>query len=327
MIANRTASHGNRIFKVVNDSSAPARSEIAASWVRSWRRYGLDPDDCSPPGTVTAQELRDARERLGPLLRLAQPSLDMLFQAVGGTGCCVLLTDCDSVLVDRRGAVGDDDAFYRWGLWTGAVWSEASEGTNGIGTCIAEARPLTIHRDQHFHTRNIGLSCSVAPVYDHLGRIAAALDVSSCRADLTEGFVGLIATAVADAARRIETLNFYQAFPDARIVLAPDVDRHATALLAVDRDDLIVGATRAARLAYSLTDSKLARKLPANMILSALSDGGSDLVGAERSAVQRALAATDGNVSAAAKMLGISRATLHRKINRLGVSHRSEQQE
>ena len=40
---------------------------------------------------------------------------------------------------------------------------------------------------------------------------------------------------------------------------------------------------------------------------------------AERSAVQQALARTGGNVSAAAEALGISRATLHRKIARLGL--------
>ena len=60
------------------------------------------------------------------------------------------------------------------------------------------------------------------------GQLAAALDVSSCRADLTEGFARLIAMAVADAARRIEAENFRLAFPKARILLAPG-DRRAPA--------------------------------------------------------------------------------------------------
>ncbi len=75
----------------------------------------------------------------------------------------------------------DDETFRQWGLWTGTVWSEESEGTNGIGTCLVERRTLTIHRDQHFHSRNTLLSCTTAPVYDHEGNLAAALDVSSCR--------------------------------------------------------------------------------------------------------------------------------------------------
>jgi transcriptional regulator of acetoin/glycerol metabolism len=287
--------------------------------MRSLQRYGLDPREAKPPRRLTEHELHEAKERIAPLLRAAQSSLDTLFQAVGGTGCCVLFTDHNGVPLDRRGAPADDEMFYRSGLWPGAVWSEESEGTNGIGTCLAEERALTIHRDQHFRTRNIGLSCSVAPVYDHEGRLAAALDVSSCRADVMDGYVGLIATAVADTARRIEALNFRQAFPHARIVLAPDVSRPAPMLLAVDRDDMIIGATRAARLAYGLTNARLAQSLPADTILSGIDDGGADLERAERGALHRALATTGGNVSAAAKALGISRATLHRKMNRLGL--------
>jgi transcriptional regulator of acetoin/glycerol metabolism len=61
-------------------------------------------------------------------------------------------------------------------------WSEKFEGTNGIGTCIVEQRAVTIDRDQHFFTRNSGLFCTTAPIFDENGDLAAALDVSSCRA-------------------------------------------------------------------------------------------------------------------------------------------------
>lgn len=318
----RRSSHGDHILAVVSDRSAAARSALAASWVRSSTWYGLDPENAAAPRILDEQGLSQARERIGPLLHAAQANLDRLFVAVGSSGCCVMLTDHHGVSVDRRGVDSDDDDFHRCGLWTGSVWSEEAEGTNGIGTCLAEERPLTIHRDQHFHARNIALSCTVAPIYDHQGRLAAALDVSSCRANLTEGFVGLIATAVADAARRIEAENFRRAFPKARVLFAGEPERGG-GLLAVDRDDLVVGATRAARLAYGLTDARLAQPLPADTLLFPDEDHGEDLGELERSGLQRALARTSGNVSAAAKALGISRATLHRKMARLGLQRRA----
>jgi transcriptional regulator of acetoin/glycerol metabolism len=315
--------HADRIIAVARDPSASGRSAIYASWARSLTRYGLDPQDPSPPRTLSGRELREARERVEPLLFAAGCTLDRLFQAVGDTGCCVLFTDRHGVPVDRRGVGADDETFFRWGLWTGTVWSEESEGTNGIGTCIAEERALTIHRDQHFHARNTGLSCSVAPIYDHQGRLAAALDVSSCRADLTEDFVGLIAAAVVDAARKIEARHFKSAFPRARIVLAPDTDWGASALLAIDEDDLIVGATRAARIACGITDAAIAKSLPADTILCPSDEGIENLDSAERGVLARALARSDGNVSQAARTLGVSRATLHRKLRRLNVkTHR-----
>ena len=256
------------------------------------------------------------------LVSAAQPSLDRLFLAVGASGCCVLFTDANGVPVDRRGAEVDDPTFHRWGLWTGAVWSEAAEGTNGIGTCLAEERALTIHRDEHFHTRNIGLSCTVAPVFDPQGRLAAALDVSSCRADLTQGMVSLIASAVADAAARIEAEAFRRAFPEARLLLATHPERGGGGLLAVDADDLVVGATRRARHVFGLTDARLASPLPVDSLINPGRPRAEGLDDVERSGLQRALARAGGNVSAAARALGISRATLHRKMSRLGLVRR-----
>ena len=312
--------HPDRVRAVLDDDAGPARSVVAASWRRSLMLYGLDPEDAQSPETLTDTQLRAILAEMEQLTRAAQSTLDRLFQAVGDSGCCVLLTNRDGVPVDRRGASADDETFHRWGLWPGAVWNEATEGTNGIGTCLAENRALTIHRDQHFHTRNTGLSCTVAPIYDHMGRLAGALDVSSCRADLTQGFVGLIASAVADAARTIEAQNFRQAFARARIVLAPDADRNATALLAVDRHDLVVGATRSARQLLGITDACIDRALPAADVLAIGAASDAELIDAERGAVRRALARADGNVSAAARALGVSRATLHRKLNRLGLT-------
>jgi transcriptional regulator of acetoin/glycerol metabolism len=154
----------------------------------------------------------------------------------------------------------------------------------------SEHRPLTIHRDQHFHTRNTALSCTSHPIHDPLGRLAGLLDVSSCRADATAGVLGLIAAAVADAARAIEAQTFRQAFSQARIVLAGDpVERNTAALLAVDRDDLVIGATRAARLALSITDERIAAQLAASEVLGAGSVE-TELLEAERGAVRRALA-------------------------------------
>jgi transcriptional regulator of acetoin/glycerol metabolism len=316
--------HADHIQSALSGSAA-AQSALIASWRRSMRLYGLNPEEGTLPYVLTERELKEARERLGALIHTAQASLDRLYSAVGGAGCCVLLADKDGVPVDRRGSASDDEAFYRMGLWTGAVWSEESEGTNGIGTALAEQRALTIHRDQHFRSRNTALSCTVAPIFDHRGRLIAAIDVSSARRDLTEDFVKLISVAVVDAARRVEAENFRLAFPKARIVLAQGAEdatseRALHALIAVDEDDLVIGASRSARHMLGLTDESLSKPLPASDVLGQHADAERDYATAERGAIQRALARTGGNISAAATDLGISRATLHRKLKRLGLS-------
>ncbi len=318
MNAGIVGRHADKVQAAI-ESDGAARSAVVASWRRSAALHHLDPAERSLPQRLSDSELAVARLRIEPLLRAAETSLDRLYQAVGGAGCCVLLADRDGIPVARRGATADDETFQEWGLWTGAVWSEESEGTNGIGTCLADQRALTIHRDQHFLSRNTLLSCTTAPVYDHEGNLAAALDVSSCRSDLTESFVNLISVAVGDAARRIEAENFRMVFSGARIMLAPVAERSAGALIAVDNDDLVIGATRSARLALGITQQLLARGLPAADILGSAAKATEDLEEAERGVVQRAIARAEGNVSLAASSLGISRATLHRKLARFGI--------
>ena len=244
--------------------------------------------------------------------------MDRLYQAVGANGCCVLLADRDGVPVDRRGAAGDDLTFESWGLWTGAVWSEEHEGTNGIGTCLVEQRSLTIDRDQHFFTRNTLLSCTAVPIYDHEARLAGVLDVSSCRADRTDAFASLIALAAGEAARRIEADLFRAAFAKARIVLTPATEGHGGGWLAVDADDLVIGATRSARAALGIALDRAMRPMPASDLLGG--DAQEHFGDVQRSVLQRALLRAEGNVSAAAKALGVSRATLHRKLKRFEIT-------
>ena len=312
--------HVNRIHAAL-DTSEAARSALVASWRRSSSLHLLDPAERNSPRRVTDGELRIARQGLERLIYAAQPSLDRLYLAIGGVGCCVVLADRNGVSVDRRGAVHDDDTFRELGLWTGSVWSEESEGTNGIGTCLVEQRAVSIHRNQHFFARNTALSCVSAPIYDHEGNLAAALDISSCTADVTENFINLIGLAVRETARRIEADNFRLAFPAARIQLPPAAEAHPGALVAIDADDMIVGATRQARLVHGISDGALERRqLVADML--GTEPPAEDLNEAERAALHRALARCDGNVSAAAQMLGISRATLYRKLARYQIRYR-----
>jgi transcriptional regulator of acetoin/glycerol metabolism len=293
--------HADHVLKVIASNDA-ASSALAASWRRL-------PED----------EIAQSRERMGSLLFAAQGSIDRLFLAVGGVGCSVVLADPRGIIVDRRGAPCDDTLFDSSGLWTGAVWSERYEGTNGIGTCLVEQRAVTIDRDQHFFTRNSGLFCTTAPIFDEHGDLAAALDVSSARGDLTEGFARLISSAVADAARFIEAENFRLAFPKARILLAPTGDRYGSSLLAVDRDDLVIGATRAARIGLGVNSATLKRPTPAADLMGRAEAESDDIGAAERAVLQRALARSSGNVSKAAKDLTMSRATFHRKMKELGL--------
>jgi len=306
--------HADQVY--ASAQSVAASSPIVASWRRCMTMHRLVPEDRRLPVRLTDPEFRAAREQSERLVAEAADEIDRLFLTVGRAGCCLLLTDRDGIALDRRGTAGDDRDFRELGLWTGSVWTEASIGTNGIGTALADERAVAIIRDQHFFACNINLSCTTAPIRDHRGQLAGALDVSTCREDVNDVTLAILSQTVRDAALRIELNLFRSAFAGARFVMVPTENGSTAALLAVDRDDIVLGATRAARLALRLDDYSIAAGIPAADVLQEDRSGGEDLLEAERSALLRALSRAGGNVSQAAIALGMSRATLHRKMKK-----------
>jgi len=312
----RTTAHVEKVLETAQSSSAAARSRLAASWRRSVQKHGLDPAQRRGPDRVEGSHLRDRLEAFEKFMTVAAPRLDRLFGLLGQSGCAVLLTDDDGVVLDQRFSEADAPVFNEWGLFIGADWSEAREGTNGIGTCLVEQRRIIIHRNEHFFARNTAMSCIDAPIYGCDGQIMAALDVSSARVDQTEGFNRLIGAQVAQTARAIEEAHFRAAYANARIVVAESDDAEAATLLAIDNHDLAVGATREARRIFGLPPAGKLAPRPASDLLGR-EDGPTGFEKAERAAVIRALSRADGNVSQAARALGIGRATLYRRMKRL----------
>jgi AraC-like DNA-binding protein len=132
------------------------------------------------------------------------------------------------------------------------------EGTNGIGTCIVEERPVTVHRSQHFRSRHINLSCSGAPVFGVDGRLIAVLDVSAIDPELSEGAHALTGALTIKSARAIEERFFREQFRREWIIaVAPPEGGAIGMLLAVDGDQRIVGANRVARRSLLLDDRGL----------------------------------------------------------------------
>jgi transcriptional regulator of acetoin/glycerol metabolism/AraC-like DNA-binding protein len=235
------------------DMPLPGAEEVLASWQRSALEHGVDPAQDRAPRVLSFTELRDLREPIDALICSAQDELDRLYGLVRDAGYTILFCDTAGVAVEHRGDERDASRFRYWGTWLGGVWSEAIEGTNGIGTCIAEERPVTIHRGQHFRSRHIDLSCSGAPIFGPDGRLFAVLDVSAIDPQLSEKAHALTGSLTTTAARNIEERFFRECFRRHWIIMlaGPGETRHHP-LLAVDGDQRIVGANRAARATLGL---------------------------------------------------------------------------
>jgi AraC-like DNA-binding protein len=251
--------HAEHVYSVAQgDTPTIGIEEVSASWRRSVNEHGIDPLRNEAPRILSTRELRDFRDPLDELIFVAQDEINRLYQVAREAGYTLLFCDTAGVAVEHRGDDADASRFRYWGTWLGGVWSEALEGTNGIGTCIAEERPVTIHRSQHFRSRHIDLSCSGAPIFDVDGRLMAVLDVSAIDPELSERAHALTGALTATAARAIAGRFFRERFRREWIVaVSPIEDGEPGMLLALDGDQQIVGANRAARTFLLLDDQRL----------------------------------------------------------------------
>src|SRR5262249_35747901 len=253
------ARHAEQVHSVAEGATPPSGVEdVSRSWQRSANRHGVDPGDSRAPNILTSGELKNFRQPLDELILSAQEEIDQLYTVVREAGYTVLFCDGSGVAVEHRGEGAQASRFEYWGTWLGGVWSEEVEGTNGIGTCIVEERPVTVHRSQHFRSRHIDLSCSGAPVFGADGRLIAVLDVSAIDPGLSEGAHALTGGLAVRSARAIEERFFREQFRREWIVaVAPPEGGVAGMLLAIDGNQRIVGANRAARTSLLLDDRRL----------------------------------------------------------------------
>jgi AraC-like DNA-binding protein len=244
-----------------------AVEEVSESWRRCLVDYHVDPRSRSAPNVVTPSELQVSKEPTADVIAQAREEIDRLYAIVRQQGYVVLLCNKDGVAIHHRGDENRADDFKDWGIWLGGVWSEQIEGTNGIGTCITEQRPVLVHCGQHYRSRHSKLTCAGAPIFDAVGRLSGVLDVSAVSSEGPERPQQLALAATIASARAVEERLFREHFRYAWIVAATPTDETLPGLLlAADEDQAVVGADRTARAAFALDDKSLA----SGMQLSAL---------------------------------------------------------
>ena len=179
--SNLATSHASRILHIVQNGLQPAGIEphVTRSWYRCLREYQIEPSAPRQNAVLNSQSLKELQQRMGELLPVARAEMESLYEQISGSGFAVILSDTQGAVLTSITDPTLQREFRQAGLSLGALWDERHEGTNGIGTCLAEGCPVTVHREEHFRGYNLSLSCSGAPILDPQGSIIAVLDAST----------------------------------------------------------------------------------------------------------------------------------------------------
>ncbi len=242
--------HARQVIDVTQGRPLGCDPSIIRSWQRCLDDYHLDPAQTIAPTVLEHARILEGRERLQQVLQFAGHEMNSLHQQLSGAGHAVLLTDAHGVILNCVTASTERTVFERAGLWLGADWSEAREGTNGIGTCLIERQALTIHQDEHFRGRHTGLTCSASPVFDPQGELLAVLDVSSARHEVSRQSQFHTMALINLSAKLIENSYFLRHYEHQWLlrfnVQAQAVGLFSEGMLAFDGDGVIVAINQSA---------------------------------------------------------------------------------
>ena len=329
------------------------RDWIERSWQRCLQA-GRRPDQRLTFDVVPAQARRRAEEGNHTLLQAAKPILDKLGRAIANSQYFAILTDARGMVIDVNGPVGNDRRGRQLAR-VGVDLSEPAVGTTAIGAVLAEQRPVWLHRGEHFFDDTAVFSCAGAPLFGPDGRCAGMLDLTGIEVPERPELKHLVAQWARSienslALARRHALRLRLNWPGCS--LGDDGD----GLVALDGDGHVVAANTAARqmvgqlaqaplpahcselfaMPWELLFDAARRDRPldvplwSGLVLQVLAqspdaaapshpvriDKPLPLRDVETALIRRAVDDAHGNVQVAAKVLGISRATVYRKLRR-----------
>jgi transcriptional regulator of acetoin/glycerol metabolism len=326
---------------------------IERSWQRCMAQ-GHRPDQGLHFDTIAPSRARAAAEAHQRLVAAARPVLERLAQALAQTRYFPILTNAEGVVVDAQGAIDPADRRATLVSRIGTDLSEAHVGTTAIGAALLEQQPVWLHRGEHFFADTGAYSCAGAPVRGPDGACAGMLDLTGIdvaeRPELKHlAAHGARSIENALTLARPHALLLRLNWPG--VALGGDGD----GLLCLDADGLVTGANPPARAMLALPVDTAAAPVHASELFAtppgSLFDAGRNgqplevplwsglrlavqagagaavtgpgmpaaavpLKALESALIRKAVVDARGNVALAAHRLGISRATVYRKLGK-----------
>ena len=325
------------------------------SWIsNSWQRciqMGLQSEDALEFKPVSASQIKHTLDQNHDLIQSAKPELERLGRAIAGTPFFALITDANGVLLDLGGQIDKHDKRVSCIARIGVDLSEQAVGTSAISAALTEQRPLWLHRNEHFFRDTAIYSCAGAPLWGPQGECIGMLDLTGVqtaeRPELMH-LAALSARSISNALllRQPHHLLLRLNWPGR--LLGDDND----GLLLMGADGEVLGANPWAREMLNLSahadphasdvfalpwgllmdaaasDQLVDVPLWSGLLLQAraclqhacqvstASQPTGPLLQIQTAMISKAIEHARGNVAQAAKALGISRATLYRKLAR-----------
>jgi hypothetical protein len=171
------------------------RAVVARSWSRVLD-LGLDASRANAREPLPLGEV-ERRRRGSPLSLVVDELRQVLVSVADASSFLMVVTDADGVVLWREGPTRVRLRADQLGFTEGARWTEATVGTNAIGTALAEAAPVQLFSAEHFEQAQHPWYCTAAPIHHPVtGELLGVVDVSGPALSLHPVIGALVETAV-----------------------------------------------------------------------------------------------------------------------------------
>ncbi|MCD2197721.1 GAF domain-containing protein [Actinomycetospora endophytica] len=212
---------------------------------RSWDRvlsYGVAPDGrtLDEPAGPEAVERRRAESPIAKVLPQLRASLTAVAEDAEHI---MVITAADGFVLWREGATRVGRLADDLGFLPGADWTEASVGTNAIGTALAEHASVQLFSAEHFVRAQHPWTCTASPIHDpRTGEMLGVVDLSGPAPTVHPTTVALVHTAVRLAESGLWTQHEAR-LDGLRAVAAPLLAREHGPALVVDDHGWVAAST------------------------------------------------------------------------------------
>jgi transcriptional regulator of acetoin/glycerol metabolism len=327
-----------------------AHMGIAEHLLASWQRslgYGIHPSDRLLASPDSQSFVIDDQDRY--LSAVVGQEIDSVWNSFGGENWVVYVTNEQGVIIRARH--GSNPASRAFALQVGRRLNEADIGTTAPSCALQERRPMTLVGAEHYLSEFAQLFCCAAPIWGPWGTIMGVMNITGSE----EFKSALVEKKLFSAAVKVENRLFMDAHRSNQVIRIhydPEfIDTHHAGLVAINGYGDILSLTRNAAEMLDHIDPFHQRCNLADLFLDDLLIDGQCfeaqlkngivfytrgiLAGSSPDAsvpfvvrrmatlrdrselhILETLAKTEGNVSKAAQILGVSRNTLYRVLKK-----------
>ncbi len=174
----------------VSDRVSPV---IKKSWKRC-KQTGVDPYG-GIGEKLNDDEFFGVMHANRDLIEVAKPIMENLNSLVLGTGFVLVLTDKNGIILHITGEKSVEDDARRLNFCAGSSWLENKVGTNAIGTCLVEEKPIQTIGAEHYCMGHHPWTCSAAPIKGTGGEMVGVLDMSGYSLGAHKHTLGIVVAA------------------------------------------------------------------------------------------------------------------------------------